>query len=225
MRLNFSDKKKPKKGLFTFLNPYSYYVMKNNEVLLENFDRVYCDGVLLSFILKILGVKVNRVSFDMTSLAPIIFDFAEEKALSIAMIGGIPGVAEQAAKIFLEKYPSLNFVILNSGYFNSDDERKKVLKKIKDKSPDIVIVGMGALLQELFLIDLKKIGWNGYGYTCGGFLHQSLVNGVNYYPELLNKLNLRWCYRIYKEPYLLKRYFLYYPVAVFIFLFKHINKK
>jgi len=74
---------------------------------------------------------------------------------------------------------------------------------------------MGSLVQESFLLALMGSGWRGLGFTCGGFLDQ-LSNGFNYYPKLVNALNLRWAYRLAKDPRRLwRRYLLDYPVFAF----------
>ena len=77
---------------------------------------------------------------------------------------------------------------------------------------------MGTPLQEKFLIDLKKNGWSGIGFTCGGFLHQT-SNNIIYYPNWIDKFSLRAFYRMYDEPKLIKRYFLIYPLAILLFLY------
>lgn len=41
--------------------------------------------------------------------------------------------------------------------------------QINELNPDLVVVGMGAPLQEKFLVDLVGLGWRGRGYTCGVF--------------------------------------------------------
>lgn len=57
---------------------------------------------------------------------------------------------------------------------------------------------MGSPLQEQFALDLKKSGYNGVVFTCGGFLHQT-ARGIKYYPEWVNKYNLRAFYRLFHE--------------------------
>ena len=89
---------------------------------------------------------------------------------------------------------------------------------IKNLNPDIVICGMGTPLQEHFLADLQKLGWGGIGYTCGGFLHQT-ARDIQYYPEWIDKYNIRWIYRIYDEPKLFKRYFWEYPKFFVYFIY------
>lgn len=218
--MNFSDSTDLKKGLSTFLNPYSFYMLNDKKELLSKFDRIYCDGIIFVILVRLIGIKVNRVSFDMTSLAPIVFDEAEKKGLSLAFIGGEEGIVEKAIDNFKQRYPYLNVCFSHSGFFCDTEKRTEVLKNIVKVNPDIVIVGMGAVLQELFLVDLAKEGWSGCGYTCGGFLHQSESKVGDYYPKYINRLNLRWAYRIFKEPKLAKRYFIVYPKSVFLFIKK-----
>ena len=56
----------------------------------------------------------------------------------------------------------------------------------------------------------------GIGFTCGGFLHQT-AQRMNYYPDWINKYNLRAFYRLYKEKGLFKR--LYNVLIQFPILF------
>jgi N-acetylglucosaminyldiphosphoundecaprenol N-acetyl-beta-D-mannosaminyltransferase len=73
---------------------------------------------------------------------------------------------------------------------------------------------MGAPLQERFLLQLADDGWHGIGFTCGGFLDQ-LIDGKNYYPAWADRLNIRFLYRLAKEPRRLwRRYLVDYQVFI-----------
>ena len=100
---------------------------------------------------------------------------------SIYFIGTKPKIIDKAIENIKESYPKLNIVGFRDG-FVKDEERKSILESIKQLHPDIVICGMGTPLQEQFLVDLQNSGWNGVGYTCGGFLHQTAEN-IQYYPR------------------------------------------
>lgn len=65
---------------------------------------------------------------------------------------------------------------------------------------------MGILMQERFLLKVKEAGFKGIGFTCGGFIHQTAKNEIDYYPEWVNRMNVRFVYRMYKEPHTRKRY-------------------
>jgi exopolysaccharide biosynthesis WecB/TagA/CpsF family protein len=209
--------------LITFLNPYSYLLARNNKKLFEKFD-IKIDGILLVKVLKLFGFKdIKRESFDMTSLAPIVFEDAIKENQSIYFIGTKPKVIDKAIDNIKASYPKLNIVGFRDGYIKNE-ERNNVFENIKNLSPDIVVCGMGTPLQEQFLVDLQNDGWDGIGYTCGGFLHQT-VGDIQYYPKWIDKYNLRWVYRMYDEPVLFKRYFGEYPIFFFYFIIDYIKYK
>lgn len=213
-----------KKKIVTFLNLYSYLSIRRKSIILESVDVVYIDGFLLVKLLNLLGIKCNRKSFDMSSLAPKVFSEASEKKLSVFIIGTKPKIIDKAIANIKHNFPSLNIIGYRHGYFNNQKEREETLHKIRKLNPDIVICGMGTPLQEEFLVDLRKVGWKGTGYTCGGFLHQT-AKRINYYPKWVNKYNLRWLYRLIDEPRLWKRYFIIYPLSITVLLFDFIKYK
>jgi len=207
------------KGVTTFLNPYSYLIARKNYYLFdEGCDRVFVDGQMLVFFLRVFGIRVRRYSFDMTSLAAIVFEEAEKLKKSTYFVGSEPGMARLAVSKIKKEYPSLIVSGVRDGFFSSSDELARFNKKLLSLNPDIVIAGMGTPIQEQFLVNLKASGWQGQGFTCGGFLHQTAKSGVEYYPYWMNKLHLRWLYRMYDEPNLVKRYFYYYPKFIVVFL-------
>ena len=158
----------------------------------------------------------------MTSLAPKVFKEASQNDLSIFIIGTRPEIIDNAIKNIKLMFPNLHIIGYRHGYFKNDMERQRVLYQIRQLNPDLVICGMGTVLQEKFLTDLNKEGWKGTGYTCGGFLHQTAKNAT-YYPNWADKYHLRWLYRLIDEPYLWKRYFLIYPLAMFFLFYDFIT--
>lgn len=201
-------------GLTTYLNPYSYLLIRQSDVDLSKFTRIYIDGGLLARALRILiRRKLQRVSFDMTSAAPVLFARWSKEGRGIYFIGAKEEEITRFMAVIVTAFPGLHVTGYRNGYFSSDEERKSVIREICDASPDILIAGMGTPLQERFLIDAREAGWQGAGYTCGGFLHQT-GSKLSYYPNWINKMGLRWAYRIYDEPGLARRYFLAYPRAL-----------
>lgn len=218
-----SMQKKSISSLITYLNPYSYLLARNNTELFSQFNQIHIDGILLVKILKLFGITtVERKSFDMTSMAPEIFSEASKNSETIYFIGTEPGIIDIAVVNIQTLYPDLQIKGFCNGYFKTIEERKNSIENIVTLKPNIVICGMGTPLQEHFLVDLKKNGWNGIGYTCGGFLHQT-ANNIQYYPKWIDKYHLRWVYRIYDEPKLFKRYFWEYPKFLMVFIYDYIN--
>src|SRR5690606_14863225 len=112
-------------------------------------------------------------------------------------------------------FPCLNILGFQDGYF-SDQEQIKIKAKIKELSPDLIFLGMGSPKQEELAIVLKNPKLT--VYTCGAFISQTANYGVNYYPYLINKLHLRWLYRIFKEKGLVRRYLIEYPKSLWLII-------
>ena len=210
------------KMITTFLNPFSYLLARSNKDQLSHFN-INIDGGLLVILLNLFGFKYKRKSFDMTSLAPVVFNDAIKNSKSIYFIGSKPKVIDLAIKNIQDQFPKLNICGYRDGYIN-DNEIVVVLDIINSLKADYVICGMGTPLQEQFLIDLKNSGWTGKGYTCGGFLHQTAA-GIRYYPNWVNTLGLRAFFRMYDEPKLIRRYFIDYPHAIIIIIFDLFKNK
>lgn len=193
--------------IYTFLNPVSYLSALNEKELFNNFDGVFVDGSILVAAIKLLyGKNITRKSFDMTSLAPKLLSYATKNKKSIYIVASKQEQVEKAISILKQKYPNLLISGYRNGYFVSEDELEKEATHINEINPDFLIVGMGVLIQEKFLLKIKSKGFKGIGFTCGGFIHQTSKNEIEYYPEWINKLNLRFIYRMYKEKHTRKRY-------------------
>lgn len=221
-KTNFFDFENNSNKIYTFLNPVSYLTALDNKDLFNQFDGIFADGSLLVAAIKLLyGTKVTRRSFDMTSLAPQLFEYAENSGKTIYIVASKQEETEKAIEIFKERYPNLKFAGYRNGYFSNEEEQEKEAAYITQLNPDFLIVGMGALMQEKFLLKVKNAGYQGIGFTCGGFVHQTSKNEIDYYPKWIDKLNLRFIYRMYKEKHTRKRYL----TAAFIFPFRFLAER
>ena len=142
----------------------------------------------------------------MTSMAPKLFSYAQEHGKTIYIVASKQEQVEAAVEIFRERYPKVKFAGYRNGYFSSESEMDDEAKRIVEVNPDFLIVGMGALMQEKFLLKVKNASFKGVGFTCGGFIHQTSKNEIDYYPTWVDKTNLRFAYRMWKEPHTRKRY-------------------
>jgi exopolysaccharide biosynthesis WecB/TagA/CpsF family protein len=193
--------------VYTFLNPVSYLTALDNKELFGQMDGIFADGGLLVKAIKMLYAKVvTRRSFDMTSMAPELFAYVAKHGKAIYIVASKREQVEKAVEIFHERYPKVKFAGYRNGYFANEDEMEQEAKHITELNPDFLIVGMGALMQEKFLLKVKNAGYQGVGFTCGGFIHQTSKNEIDYYPAWVDKTNLRFVYRMWKEPHTRKRY-------------------
>lgn len=200
--------------LVTFVNPHSWGIARSRPQYreqLERFDLVLPDGIGMSKAVQwIHRLSATRISFDMTSLAPDVLSLAAEQRYSVVLIGGPPGCAERAASQLQAAFAGLRIAAALDGYGDVDER----VAQIAALQPHVVICGMGAERQEDVLIALVRTGWSGCGFTCGGFLDQ-LSERAFYYPGWVDRYNLRWAYRLAKEPRRLwRRYLLTYPAFI-----------
>src|SRR5690606_22825043 len=111
-----------------------------------------------------------------------------------------------------------------NGFFSQKEEHQ-LIDKIKELSVDIVVAGLGAGKQEQFVLKLKRAGYQGCSFTCGGFIRQEAGSTGDYYPDWINKMKFRAFYRMYKEPHTIKRYAIDYPKNALCFIFKVLSKR
>ena len=171
----------------------------------------FCDGMLMStFMSRVTGRTIGRVSFDFTSIADVVLRSAEQQGKRVYFVG-----ARQAElDLFISKikslYPQLSIAGYHNGYFDAA-QTEGIQADICRSAADILIVGLGAGRQEQFELDALRAGFRGVAFTCGGFIRQEALATRQYYPALINRLHLRAFYRMYREPHTIKRYLIDYP--------------
>ena len=190
--------------LVTCLTPYYMTIMKPEDYEMYNdFDFICSDG---SYPLKInrwMGKpKSVRLSFDMSSMAPIVFNDMIKHEKSLYILGAKPNEVELSVKTIQSHFPELNISGYHHGYIN--DCKDDVVNQIVKSGANVCIIGMGAPLQDEMAVRLKKAGFVGSIYTCGGFIHQTTDKIISF-PEWTNKLNVRFIYRWFKEDGVFKR--------------------
>ncbi|MBX6960051.1 glycosyltransferase [Providencia rettgeri] len=211
-------KKTEETKIITFLNPVSFYGFLDlpNKQL---FDYIFSDGFLLTKLHNIFlaSTKIERVSFDFSSIAGDVFSYAENQNLCIVIVGGNSSEVLQAKDKFLDLYPNLNIHYRN-GYFNNQQEIKEFILTLDKLNPDIIISGMGFPHQENFLIDCKIIMSSSFiGFTCGGFISQTALR-TDYYHPIIKKLGLRWLQRAFLHKHVRNRLLRDYPIFLFRYL-------
>jgi exopolysaccharide biosynthesis WecB/TagA/CpsF family protein len=212
-------------SLISFVNPYSYMLLRKTRKSADKVDFFYSDALVSSCLFSLFSIKkIPRVSFDYGSFAKVFLEQVSETDHSVFFIGSKTEEICFAVESFKKTYPNLKVAGFRHGYFVDDDEKKQIAEKIASSGASFVICGMGTPHQENFGLVLKNAkGSIKQIYTCGGFLHQSSEN-IKYYPEWINRLNLRWLYRAIKEDYVLKRLLVQYPQFLFVSLFDFIKR-
>lgn len=185
----------------TCVNPYSYHIVRKNLELYSQFNNIFVDGMTMCWWISLLwGHRIRRLSFDMSGIAVDLFSRLNNKECkeSIYFIGSTQENIDKTVNQFCSGYPNMKIAGFRNGYFRNHIDRHQSIEEIISLNPTFVAVGMGSPLQEQYVLDLKRAGYKGVAFTCGGFLHQS-TDRLNYYPNWINKYNLRVVYRLFHE--------------------------
>ncbi|NQT29740.1 MAG: WecB/TagA/CpsF family glycosyltransferase [Candidatus Saganbacteria bacterium] len=158
------------------------------------------DGISMVVVSKILGKPLKERVSGIDLMLSIIKS-PLKKGLKIFLLGGKPGVAEKAAVNLARKYPAINIVGTQDGYFKDD---AKIIEEIKKAQPDILFAGLGAGRQEKWLNrHLKELGVP-VSMTIGGTL--DVISGQKKRaPKWIQALYIEWLYRLITEPNRWKR--------------------
>lgn len=219
----FDLERMEQKCFYSFLNfasLTSFYSRENSQQIYY-----FCDGILMAKLVSLLTKeKINRISFDFTSIADPVFEFIERNKKRLFVLGASKLEIELFCEKIRNKYPDIVIVGYRNGFF-SNEEAGNVINEIAIRKPDYILLGLGAGKQEQFgcmlLSELNNISM----FTCGGFIRQESNSSKNYYPRLIDKLNLRAFYRMYKEPHTIRRYLIDYPKNSLIFIYYYLTGK
>lgn len=121
-----------------------------------------------------------------------------EKGLSFYFFGSSEEVNNIACQKILRDYPNIRLAGRHNGYFKGDEELK-ILEEIEKTKPDFLIVALGAPLSEKWIYKHKSKLTSKITMGVGGSL--DVISGkVKRAPEVWQRLNLEWLYRLISNP-------------------------
>jgi N-acetylglucosaminyldiphosphoundecaprenol N-acetyl-beta-D-mannosaminyltransferase len=201
-------------GVYTFLNYYSIKIATSLNIDYKNFSAIGIDGFFLTFLFKkFFHYKNKRLSFDNSSIGSEIFSQMNSKGLSLIVIGSDENSIHHFNVYISRKYPNIKILYSRNGFFNNQKEYGEVIEKTSNLKPDVVLIGMGTSLQDILALRIYEKNPKCRVFTCGGFISQTSIVRGDYFPQLINDLNLRFLYRIYKEKNILPKIF---PEIIFV---------
>lgn len=184
---------------------------------LEVAEIITADGMSVVWASRFLGHALKERITGIDSICRIMRQ-AEELQHKIFLLGAKQEILEKAIKILREKYPKLNIVGYHNGYFNNESE---ILELIKKTQPDILIVGMGFVLQEKLINRFRKVINIPVMMGVGGSF-DVIAGEIKRAPLFLQKIGMEWFFRVIQEP---KRLWKRYLVTNSIFIFKVVGEK
>ncbi len=167
----------------------------------QNADITLCDGMGMIKGLELTGVSVSsKYRVPLTLMIPKLLKECEQHKLSVFLLGSKPENLAKALDNQQEKYPNISIAGYH-GYFDHEDPvaNQTIIKKINQFKPDILIVGMGMPLQELWIQnnyqDLETLV-----IIPSGAVIDRLAGLVPNSPKWMSNAGLEWLYRLSKEP-------------------------
>ena len=191
----------------TYLNAHCSNLSASHaayRVALKSCSLVYADGKGVVWAARFLGQPVP----ERVNAGDFIEDFLRAcagKGLSIFLLGCADGIAQRAAAHWQARVPGLEIAGTHHGYFGGGDE-ETVAAAINASEPDIVLVGMSAPVQELWMerwaprLDAPVV-W------CVGALFEYFSGVRRRAPRWVRRIGMEWLFRLVLEPgRLWKRY-------------------
>lgn len=127
---------------------------------------------------------------------------AEKKRYSIYLLGGQQETLEKAIANIKTSHPQINIVGHHNGFF--DWSSNKIQEEIASKKPDLIFVALGVPKQENWIAENLPHFEKGVFMGVGGSF-DVIAGTVERAPEVWQKANLEWLYRLIKQPSRWKR--------------------
>lgn len=185
---------------------------KKYKSILNNADLALPDGVGVMWGAKLLGKPLAQriTGVDFTES---LCNWVSKQPITVSFMGAGPGVADKAAKCLKEKYKDLNISWVSQDWDIS----------LKSKKVDILFVALGSPKQEFFIHDnLNNLPAKVVIGVGGTF---DFISGqVPRAPKVFQKLGIEWIFRLFIQPWRIKRQLSLIKFIFLVFKQKFINK-
>lgn len=159
-------------------------------------DLVCADGVSVALLARARGARVPLL--PTTDLGhSLISEFAREvgRPARVALVGGPSGLAEAAGNA-LQSTHGCEIVFIATGYHSLWNE---VIGELGRSEPDLVFVGLGSPLEQLWTSRHQQVLPRATIVTCGGWFG-FLAGYESRAPRLVRRLRLEWAFRLASDP-------------------------
>jgi N-acetylglucosaminyldiphosphoundecaprenol N-acetyl-beta-D-mannosaminyltransferase len=163
---------------------------------------ILADGIPVLWSSRLLGQPLpERVAGS--DLVPALFaDAKTDQRLSVYLLGAAPGVADRAAQNIRRRWPAVEIAGTYSpplGFDRNAAECDEIVGRIAEAAPDVLIVGLGAPKQELWVHKYRerlaaKVA------LCVGATIDFLAGERRRAPLWMQDAGLEWLYRVASEP-------------------------
>jgi N-acetylglucosaminyldiphosphoundecaprenol N-acetyl-beta-D-mannosaminyltransferase len=182
----------------------------------EEASLILADGAPVVWASHLLGRPLpERVTGS--DLTPAIFAaYTGERPLKLYLLGAAPGVAQRAAVEIEKQWPLIKVVGSYSpplGFEHNERENESIIARVNADQPDLLILGLGAPKQELWIHRHHK-RLTASAALCVGATIDFLAGEKSRAPKIVQRAGLEWMHRLLSEP---RRLFRRYARDAWIF--------
>lgn len=192
-----------RKTLFTTINTYSIILAQKNKEYLNHFktaDFVLPDGIGIVWAIRSLGKECKeRVSGP--EFTNVLLERANKHRFSVYFLGSTEENLKKIINNINRKYPSVLIAGSYAPPFVAIDQmdHKGIVARINNCAADILLVGMTAPKQELFLS--RNYQELNVPFMIGvGAVFDYLADVKKQCPAIIGRLGLEWLYRLFTSP-------------------------
>jgi N-acetylglucosaminyldiphosphoundecaprenol N-acetyl-beta-D-mannosaminyltransferase len=185
---------------------------------LNSATHVFGDGTGVRWAARARGFQV-QANLNGTDLIPAFLD--RHDGLRVFLLGGKPEYIEATKAGFRARFPRVELVGMNHGYFNHMD-CKDVIDAIGQAKADVLLVGFGNPLQENWLSRYKNQLPVSLAAGVGG-LFSYWAGTLDRAPSLYRKLGVEWVHLLLSQPHKARRYLIGNPLFL-TRVFMHLSK-
>lgn len=163
-------------------------------------DLVLADGMPLLVLARLLGKPLPERAAG-SDLVPLVFERAPA-GLRVFLMGAAPGVGERAAAAIEQRWPQVSVVGVHSppfGFEHHDAALDTMIEAVNASRPDVLIVGLGAPKQELWVHRVRH-DLHARVAICAGATIDFLAGEQDRAPAWMQRTGLEWAYRIWTDP-------------------------
>jgi N-acetylglucosaminyldiphosphoundecaprenol N-acetyl-beta-D-mannosaminyltransferase len=192
--------------------------------VMRSFDLVCPDGMPIVWCLNLYLPAEQRLRERVCGPTLMLETFrktAGDDRFSHFIFGGKQQTIDKMVTRFTHLYPDSRITGTYSPPFGqwSEEEKRKILQKIRDSGANMIWVGLGCPKQERWIIENKHLLPAGVYFAVGAaFTFHS--GEIRQAPMMLQRSGLEWVYRLLMEPRRLFRRYLVYN-SLFIYYMLH----
>jgi len=163
---------------------------------------ILADGMPVVLAARLLGKNIPQ-RLAGSDIVPALFDEAQKRGpLTTFLLGASPGVGDRAAVHIQQRWPQIKVVGTYSpplGFEYHEAENTSIMEQISAAQPDVLIIGLGAPKQELW-VHAHQQQINAPVALCVGATIDFLAGEKPRAPLWMQLYGLEWLHRCASEP-------------------------